>query len=169
MATIDVTGLSYFLPLFSFLLVFIITYSVLFRTKLTGENQWVQLLSSFIVATIFIIAIKPNEFVLSIIPWFAVMLIAMFLVLAFTGFIGGMKEWESGIGKGMIVIMLLIFLVSAFLVFSSSITPYLPGGSGGNTDVSAFFNWVYSSNVAGAIILLAVAGLVSWILVSAKK
>jgi len=47
------------------------------------------------------------------------------LILAFTGFIGGLESWGKGIGKGMVVVMLIIFLVIAYFVFASTISPFI--------------------------------------------
>lgn len=155
MAVVDVSGLGYLLPIFSFLLVFIIVYATLNKTKAVGESNFVQLLTSFIVSTVFVLAVQPREYILNIIPWFAVLIVVAFLILALTGFIGGLEEWGSGIGKGLVVLMLVIFLVIAYMIFSSSLKPII-------SSVTS------SEKIFGAIVFLVISAVVSWVLVKSK-
>ncbi|MDP1696101.1 MAG: hypothetical protein Q8L29_04260 [archaeon] len=155
MATIDVSGFGTLLPLFGFLLIFIVVYATLNKTKIIGESKFVQLLAAFIVSIMFILAVQPREYILSIIPLFAMLIIVMFLILAFTGFIGGLESWGKGIGKGMVVVMLIIFLVIAYFVFASTISPFI-------SEIGKY------PKVIGAIVLLVISALVSWVLVKSK-
>lgn len=156
MAALDVSGFAYFLPLLSFLLVFIVAYSVLNKTKLVGENQWMQLFVSFVISTMFVLAVRPREYILDIVPWFAILIITLFFVLAMTGFVGGLESFGKGIGKALIWVMLALFLLSAYFVYSDILRE------------SEFVGWVFSSKVLGAIILLGISALVAWVLVKAK-
>ena len=47
-AEASVSVLGYFMPIFSFLLVFIVVYALLVKTKVLGDNQPVMLFISFI-------------------------------------------------------------------------------------------------------------------------
>lgn len=171
MATIDTSGIQYFAPLIGFILVFIVVYAVLNKTKVF-ENLWLELFISFLVSALFISAVGPLEYLQAIVPWFAILLVSLFFILVLTGFIGekddALKKWT---GRAFVFVLLLVFLVSAFFVFSSLLSPYLPGGNqaGANADVLRFTAWLYESKTAGAFWLIAVSALVSWILVSTGK
>jgi hypothetical protein len=166
MSQIDLSSISYFLPLISFLIVFIVIFAVLQKTKIF-ENIWIQLFISFLVSTVFISFVGARDYVANIIPWVVILVVCLFFILVFTGFIGkSMENWNKGIGIAFIILLLVGFLVSALFVFSSSFSPYLPGGT--EAKGSSFISWLYSSRVAGAILLLVISALVSWVLVKAK-
>ncbi|MBX4211933.1 hypothetical protein KW787_00555 [Candidatus Pacearchaeota archaeon] len=160
---IDLSGIVIFLPLLSFLFVFIVVFVVLNKTKVI-ENKFIELLASFILATVFVSAIGPRNYVLSIIPWFAVLIVSLFLMLALIGFIGGdfAKSWSPMVGRGFAIFLIVIFIVSAIMVFSSYFEAYLPGGP------SNFSEWAYSPRITGAFLLIVVGALVSWVLVRSK-
>lgn len=168
----DLSGVEFFLPILSFLVVFIIVYAVLNKTKIIGEGKWGQLFVSFVFATIFISAAGARDYVLNIIPWFAVLIVSFVLILAVVAFIGKpVENMNKGLGVAFIVILILAFLISAIFVFSDYISPYLPWsqgyGAGGNQDVLGLLDWIFSPRVFGAILLLIVSAVVSWILVKA--
>jgi hypothetical protein len=167
---IDLSGISYFLPLLSFLLVFVVIFAILQKTKIF-ENKWLQLFTSFLFSTIFVSFVGARSYVINVIPWFAVMVVCLFLILFLISFVGKPLEgWNKGMGILFVVALLLVFLVSALFVFSSVIGPYLPGGDAGsaNSDVIRFLGWAYSSRVAGGFLLLIISALVSWVLFKAK-
>lgn len=168
--TTDLSGIEYFLPILSFLVVFIIVFAVLNKTKIIGENKWWQLFVSFVFATIFISAAGARDYVLNIIPWFAILVVSFVLILVVVSFIGKpVENMNKGLGMAFVIILILAFLVSALFVFSDYITPYLPWsqgyGSGGNPNVLGVLDWIFSPRVFGAILLLIVSAVVSWILV----
>jgi hypothetical protein len=166
---VDLSGVSYLLPLWTFLLVFIVTFAVLVKTKLVGEHKFWLIFVSFVVASVFITAAGAREYVQSVVPWGVVFLITTFFILMMTGFIGDpVKGLKGGIGIVLVIGLLVVFLFSALNIFSDSFFPYLPGGSGGNTYIQSFLDWLYSPPVGGMLILLVVCGLVSWVLVKVK-
>ena len=171
MATIDISGVQYFVPLIGFVLVFVVVAAVLNKTKLF-ENIWLELFISFLVSTLFISVIGPLEYIQAIVPWFAILLVSLFFILVFTGFIGDKAEaLRNSIGKVFVYVLLLVFLVAAFFVFSSLISPYLPGGNSqrANPDLLKVTSWLFESRTAGAFWLIAVSAFASWILVSTGK
>jgi len=167
---VDLSGIGYFLPLLSFLLVFIVIFAILQKTKVF-ENKWLQLFISFLFSTIFVSFVGARDYVINVIPWFAVMVVCLFLILFLISFVGKPLEgWNKGIGIIFVIALLLVFLVSALFVFSSVIGPYLPGGeaNAGNSDIGLFLGWAYSSRVAGGLLLLIISAVVSWVLVKMK-
>ena len=168
----DISGISYFAPLLAFLIVFIIMFALLNKTKLLGENAWVQLFVSFLVSTIFVSAAGVREYVLTITPWFAVLIVSLFFVLFIIGFVGKDAAFmHKGIGIISVLLLVVVFLVSGFVVFSAVLTPYLPGssGTGANPDFFRLTRDIYGTRVFGAMLLLGISALVSWVLVKSSK
>ena len=169
----DLSGFAFFAPVAAFLLVFIVVFLILNKTKIIGENKWGQLFVSFIIASLFVSSIGVTVFVQTIVPWAAVLIISLFFVLLLTGFIGGkMDSTHKGIGITFLIIMGLVFIISALFVFSSIIGPYLPWsasyGSGSNIGAYFFFDWLGSPRILGTIALVIVSALVAWVLVKTK-
>ncbi len=170
----DISAIAYFAPIAAFVLVFIVCFSVLFKTKILGENKWVQLFVSFLIASIFVSSVGTREYVLTVVPWFGVLIVSLFVILFLVGFVGKKAEdsMTKGIGVVFVILMGLIFLVSAFFVFSDVIFKYVPGpayGEGANPSTVFFLDWLYSSRVLGAIALIVVSAIVSWVLVRSSK
>ncbi len=153
MANVNLTAIEYFLPIISFLLVFVVVFAVLVKTKILGESKFTQLFVAFLVASVFVTAVSAREFILQITPWFAIFVVVLVILLAMTGFVGDMKTFTKGIGVVLIIGLLIVFLISAFSIFA-------PSG-----ESNWFINWIKSPAVYGAIILLALGALVSWVLV----
>ena len=79
-----------------------------------------------------------------------------------------MHKW---IGGTFVVLLLIAFLISFIFVFSNYFSPYVPGpgyGDGGNPEVLYFTDWLFSPRVFGAILLVGIGALVSWVLVKGK-
>ena len=83
---IEITGINYFMPLFSFFFVVLIVYLILNKTKILGESNFLNFLVSFIMAIIFMSFSSIELYVRNIIPWFVVLLIIVFLVLFLAAF-----------------------------------------------------------------------------------
>ena len=169
----DVTAIAYFAPIAAFLLVFIVSFAVLFKTNIIGENKWVQLFVSLLLASIFISVAGTRQYVLTIVPWFAVLLVSLFLILILTGLTGKDAVFmHKGIGVVVVVLFGIIFLVSGFFVFSDVVLKYIPGPAYGvGADESSLYlaNTLYSPRVFGAILLVIVSAIVTWVLVKAKS
>lgn len=164
MAQLDLTGITYFLPLLSFLVIFIITFAVLNKTKIIDNTLW-EVFLSFVIATIFVSGLTVQNYILNIVPWFAVLLICLFLILVITGFIGkDLTSWNKGFGIAFVIILIIGFLISAIIVFSSYLNPYLPA----SLTATSIRDWFFSSQVLGALFLLIVSFIVSWVLIKSK-
>jgi len=167
----DVSAITYFAPILSFLMVFVLMFALLAKTKILGEEKFIQLFISFLIATIFITAASVRQLVLDVIPWFAVFVVALFCILALAGFIGKGDLIGKGVGWVFIILVIALFVISGVKIFSIAFTPYLPGpsyGTGGNSDILYFTDFIYSARFLGAALLLGVAALVSWVLVKTK-
>src|SRR3989338_3911493 len=148
----DISGLSYFAPILAFLIVAVVIFAVLNKTKLLGESAWGNAIVALIIATVFISAAGVRDYVLIITPWFAALLVSLFFILFFIGFIGKPVEgMTKGMGILFVVLLLVVFLVSGFVVFSDVIQPFLPGGIKAGS-----FKEIYNSRVFGGVLLLVV-------------
>lgn len=169
--TVNLSAIEYLLPLLSFLVVFLISIFLIKKSKLI-ESLWIEVFISFIIAAVFVSADAPRNFVLAIIPLFAVVLIGLFLIMALSGFIT--KDFPSkAVGTTFIVVLALIFLVTAFFVFSAYVGPYLPGNvnlidNPGNPALLNLFSWLYSPQVFGAILLIGISAVVAWVVIKEK-
>jgi hypothetical protein len=162
---VDLSGIAFFLPIVSFLLVMVVVFAVLKKTEILGESKFIQLLIAFLLATLFVTVGSVRQYVETITPWFAVLLVSLVFLLALIGLVGKKTEFMTkGIGILAVIVLIIVFLVSGIFVFGNVIAPYLPGGTPDDAALSGFTGWLYSGPVLGAIILLVVAGVVSWVL-----
>lgn len=162
----DVSFLVYFLPIITFLIVFLVSFAVIKKIGLDYGHQFWQVFLAFLVACIFVVAAEPRAYVESIVPWFAVLLISFFLIMALLKFMN-FNDWDKNLAKAFGVILLVMFVISGIFVFSSYFAPYLPWNApvGANPDVRTVTDWVFSPRVWGAIILVGISALVSFVLV----
>ena len=157
MATIDLSLIQDYLPILSFLLVFTVLFAVLAKYKILGESKYTNLFVSFIVATIFVSLTSAREYVLSVTPWFAVFIIVSLFLFAITGFIGNVPEGlTKGISGALVIGLLVVFLISAYFSFSS--VPFVESAS----------DWVAKPRVYGALLVVVLSALVSWVLIKVK-
>lgn len=152
---VELEGLNYFMPVFSFLLVFVLIYALLAKTKVLGENKFVHLLISFILAVFFIVNVSLVDFVKFSSAWFVVFIVCVFLILVLIAFTGNLEiihnKWIGGI---LILGLIVFFVISSAYTFNWAV----------NWD--KIRDW-FSTDWFGFVLLLIIAGIVSWVL--AKK
>lgn len=146
-AEANLTALVFLKPILAFLVVFLILAALLVKSKLFGENLFVPIVVSFALATIFVASGSIKDLVVNVIPWFAVLLIALFMIIFLVGMLG--KGGDGIIGKGLgwafVVLMLLVFVFVGIKVFAN--TP----------EIYASLGWLLSPNVSGTIVFAVVA------------
>jgi hypothetical protein len=150
-------GLGFFMPIFSFLLVFVIVYALLAKTQVLGENKFVHLLISFLLAIFFIVNVSLVEFVNFNSAWFAVFIVCIFFILLLISFTHGkidffQKAWVAWI---LIAGLIVFFIISSAYVFAWSV----------NWD--SVENW-FSTDWFGFVLLLVIAAIVSAVLYKMK-
>lgn len=155
MVVAEIGSISYFLPIFSFLLVFILVYAILKKTAILGDSNGVLLFISLILASFFIVNVKMVEFVEFSSSWFVVFLVCILFILMFLAFVS--KDYLKVFTENKaFALIFLAVLIIAFVVSAARI-----------------FNWVlewdkiqawFSTDWFGMILLLAVAGVVAWVL-----
>ena len=146
--------LSWFVPIFAFLLVFIVVYAMLSKTGILGTSQAVMLFISFVLASFFIVQASLVEFIQFSSAWFSALIIILFFLLVILAFLPGKEplsfltknNWFSWVVLGVIVAF---FLISSVYVFNWAINWDLIGG------------W-FDTEVVGMIMLLVIAAIVSW-------
>lgn len=163
----DVSAITYFAPIAAFLVVFLVGFAILHKSKLLGESKWVNLFVSLVIAALFVSVASLRIYVQTITPWFGALLVSLFFILVLMGVIGDAGKTHGFLRWFFLVAGLLIFLISGIVVFSGTLAPWLPGTpeSFGNPVA----DWIYSPQVIGAVILIVIAAAVSWALVREVK
>jgi len=161
---IDISGIQFFMPVFSFLFVFVIIYALLAKTKIIGESQGILILISLIIAIIFMSFSSMDLYVQTIIPWVVVLTIIVFFVLMLGMFTS--KDWvpKSWLGWIVVGVLILIFLIAAIRVFNPVLHPDLGVTSGQGTSFIEQVRGYLGGGIAGSILLLIIAGVVAWII-----
>lgn len=156
MAAVDFSSVVEIVPILSFLVVFILAFAVLNKTKAI-ENAFLQLLVAGLLALIFISAAGAREYVESIAPWFAVLLVCLFFVMAVLGFVGKEADFmRKGIGVAFIAVLVLVFLVSGALVFSENLR-------------GTFERFASSPRAYGGVLIALAAVIVGWVLLKSVE
>lgn len=156
MVGVELSSIVDIVPILSFLVVFILAFAVLNKTKVI-ENAFLQLLVAGLLALIFISAAGARVYVESIVPWFAVLLVCLFFVMAILGFIGKDVDFmRKSIGGVFIAVLVVAFLVVAALVFSENLR-------------GVYERFATSPGTFGAIVLAFVAVVVGWVLLKSVK
>ena len=164
---IDISGIFFFMPVISFLFVFLIVWSILTKSKILGDAPWINLFVGLIMATIFMSFSSLDLYVRTVIPWFVVLFICVFLVMLLTGLAAGdvSKFMGNWFGWVSIVILVIIFLVSAIKVFNPVFHPDLLITSGEGTSLIEQIRYGADGTVFGTLLLMVIVALVSWVLI----
>jgi hypothetical protein len=155
---LDLSGLGTFMPVFAFLLVFVVVYALLSKTKLLGENKFVHILVSFCLGIVFIISANAIEYVKVTTPFFVAFVISLLFIMLIVGlFKGGkMDEFFKGNGFGwfLIIVLIVIFCFSALFIFAPLINQYMAGPK----------KFLLQPQILGVIILGALTVFAAWLL-----
>jgi len=167
MATpLDISGIFLFMPVFSFLFVFVVVFAILAKTRILGEGG-VNLLISFIMAIIFMNFSSLELYVRTILPWFITLLVILFFVLLVAGFSTKSidKMMTPAFAWVVVIIVLVVFLIAAIRVFNPVFHPDYGLVSGEKPEViSQAITLLFGSQVSGSILLLVVGAIVAWVL-----
>lgn len=163
---LNISGLLFFMPVFSFLFVTIIVYALLAKTKILGESKWILLLTSFIIAIVFMSFSSAELYVRTIIPWFVILMVVVFLILMIALF--STSAWDKIMTPAfawvVVGVLILIFLIAAIYVFNPVFHPDLGVTSGQGTSMIEQLRGYLEGGVAGSILLLIVAIIVAWVI-----
>jgi len=81
MVEASISAIGYFVPIFAFLLVFIVVYALLKKTEILGGSDAVMLFVSFILAAFFVVEASLVEFVKFSSAWFSVGIVGLFFLI----------------------------------------------------------------------------------------
>jgi len=154
----SVVALSYFMPILSFLFVFVLVYALLKKADILGDSEVVMLLISFVLAIFFIVQASLVDFVNFSSAWFVVFLVCVFFILVLVGFLGG-DALETITGNKAVAWVLLAALIIFFIISSAYTFNWA-------VNWETVWDWAYT-DWFGMVLLLIVAGIVSWVI--AKK
>jgi len=162
MATfIDLGFLEFFLPIFTSIFIFALTYGMLTKTKMLSESHNVNAIAAITVSIIVLLTEDVVKLINFLTPWFVIlflMIFMIFLVLMFAG-----KKHEDilahiGGPTFIVIIAILLLVIGIGNVFQGVFSPYndQPGGqtTGGET-IRAIFH----PRVLGAIVILVISAM----------
>ncbi|MEI7719441.1 MAG: hypothetical protein WCI72_06225 [archaeon] len=139
-----------------FLLVFVLIFALLQKSKIFGEGKsQIDALISLAIALILIGIPQPRDIIVNMVPWLAVALVVLFIVLVIYGF-GG--EYDADPKKGLkipkwfsktVLVLAILFVVILVLSVTDGWT-YIKG-------------WIDDSSVFSNILLLVVIAGAMWI------
>jgi hypothetical protein len=153
MSIFDYSLLSQIIP--AFLLIFVLVFAILQKSQLLGDAaQKANLIISFAIGVLFIIAAPARNFVIGVMPFLAIALAVMLSFLILWGFIAG-KDWASNKWmKPVFGILIGIFIVAVVL--------YVSGVWADIDDI--FLNWFGTGFWSGLILLVIIGGAVFFVM-----
>ncbi|MBU0957326.1 MAG: hypothetical protein KKF56_00800 [Nanoarchaeota archaeon] len=179
---VELTALEFLAPISMFVLIFVVVYAILVKTKVLGENNAINATVGVILALIFSIVTDTRDFAQDVIPWFAVLLVILFLFMLLFGLATGKVELKSWFVWVFVGIFALIIVVSAFSAFAGNIVPYVSGDDNCHVSYNGHYtdycddsdldptilklrDWLFEDDIAGAILLIIITTIVIAIVV----
>ena len=89
--------LEFFLPLFTFLLIFVVCYAVLIKTSILGPNKWMAGLAAFAISLLFLFTPELMDVVKMTTPWFVLLVIFGLLIFSMFMFLGVKSDAMAGV------------------------------------------------------------------------
>jgi hypothetical protein len=155
---VDLGFIGLFLPIFAFLLVMIVVYAILQKTKFLGDSPAISLFLSIIMASFFIVEVHLVDFVSYTSGWVSVFVVSLFMLFLIMAFIPGadkttgLKLLEGKAFSGIVLALMIIFFIfSATYVFNLAI------------NFDSVNSWA-DSEWFGFLLLVVIGGVVSAIL-----
>ena len=146
-----------------FLLIWVIVFAILQKTKLLGENKQVDSIVAIVIAFIFVAALQPKEIVSNLILFLTVALVVVFVGLLLWGFVSGKEMKENILGptwaKWVFGIVVVVAVIIA-LLWASGIQ---------NNVVDFFFRQSWSQTFwVNAIFVIVIAAALALVLRNQK-
>ncbi len=150
---IDLSGLNFFLPIFSFLLVFVIVYAVLSKIEVVKEHFFVHAVISFVLASFFVINVSLVEFVKFSSAWFVVFLVCIFMIVLLISFTHGNVEaiMKPGVAWVLVGLLIAFFIISSAYVFNWAV------------NWGVIWDWFHTDWFGFSLVVI-IAIIVSWVL-----
>ena len=151
----SLASVGYFLPILSFLFVFILVYALLKKTGIIGDNEFVALFLSFILATFFVVNASLVDFVQLTSAWAVVFIVSVMFILVLLAFVGddALKVFAGNKAVAWVIVALLVvfFIISSSYVFNWAV------------NWSLVNDWFYT-DWFGLVLLIVVAAVVAKVL-----
>ncbi len=110
------------MPILAFLFVFILIYALLIKTGFLGDNKFVALFLSLIIAVFFIVNAQLVDFVKMNVSWAVVFIVCLVMIMLFVGMAGkdSLKiiEGNKGVAWVLVAILIITFVVSSSYIFN---------------------------------------------------
>jgi hypothetical protein len=138
-----------------FLLVFVLIFAILQKSKVLGEGKsQIDALISLAIALILIGMPVPREIILNLVPWLAVALVVLFVVLVIYGFGGEYDDAKKTLKlpswfNKTVMVLAIIFVVVLVLTITSG--------------WETIKGWMSNSSIFGNVFLVAIIAIVLWI------
>ncbi len=153
--------LEFFLPVFSFLFIFVVMYAVLDKFKLMGENKSVKFIAALSIAMLFLFSQGTLKFINFVTPWFVVLVIVALFVLSLFMFMGVKeKDISEAVSNPTVYWTVLIIIIILLLAAIGSIFGdfFSAGGSPVTDPTKASVTQILvHPRVLGALFLLLIA------------
>jgi hypothetical protein len=148
--------------LLPFLLVFVLIYAVLEKTKVVGEKHQVNAIIAFAIAALFVGVAYPTTVVSNLTLFLSVALVVVFVTLLIWGFLSGGNEFKLPDSKALkIVLFILVIIAVAIAVF------WATGIQGGISDFLFKQNW--SKDFWTNLLFIILVGVALALIVGGKK
>ena len=163
---------SYLITGLVFLFVFIILYALLSKTKVLGDNSFINSFLALIASVLFVLVPNMRKYTISVTPWVVVLAVVLFFILLILSFVKGdlgeiMKS--PALATATIIILIAIFVISGIYVFGPYLSLLTPMNNTGLSQTSVQVKSViFHPAVLGAIILFIIAAIVAYVLNKTK-
>jgi len=169
MATVLDTGiLNYFSPIFTFLLVLVVSYALLAKTQKFGSSVKINFTLAMTLAFVVLFTGSATKLINYMTPWFVVLFILialLFMILTYMGYTDRDISPKLGGVTGMIIVFLLIIVIAVGNVFGPVFSPYDESGDvdddtyGENKTKTELFKTIFSPRLLSAVFILLVAAI----------
>lgn len=151
---VAIGAIGYFMPIFAFLLVFLVVYALLKKTEVLRGSEPVILFISFILASFFIVQASLVEFIRFSSAWFSVLVLIVFFIVLLISFVPEIKAGEFFNKNSWLAWAILGGIVALFIISSAYVFNWVV-----NWDMVG--EWVHT-DWFGMILLVIIAAVVSW-------
>lgn len=112
---VEIPWLTEVMPLWAFILVFVLAYAILTKIKILGESKAINSIIAIILSIIFISFTSVREYVTNVTPWFALLLVVLFFFFLMIAFM--IKNPESFTKPLTIVFIIIFSLILTVIIF----------------------------------------------------
>lgn len=167
--TLDVSWLNEGMPIFGFVLVLVLIYAILAKTKILGESKPINVVISLILGIIFISFASVRTFVTNITPWFVTIITISFFFFMIVAFLI-QEKWEAFTKPLTLIFMIsfgVIIIIALFYTFPST-HAYLPGQDEAGADgfLLSVKHFILGEKFLSGLLLLIIAIIVGFIIAS---